>query len=332
MNKLQGRPFRGLFLVVLFVASVLPQVGGQMRRRHRSTHTPALVTSAAQHPKFHLDCTLPALTTEALAIDKVCANRGSSPAGSDSAKQNLIKNRFCLPDAPTTPVDIDFNILDQLQKAARDKGIPFGRKPVPGDPTKTMEDLPPDRSVVVDLITDTHGEHFGEGMLVRLEGFVFKAQHSNTFVFSGKGESVNCKAKTLKRNDIHIALSRTKAGAMDTSEASECETVTAEISPHHRSAIYNRFDSNPKDFLNGKKQKAGQDKLKGQPLPLKGARVRLTGQLFFDASHSAPCRNGQGAPPRLSIWEVHPVFAIEVFETTQSKFIPFEDWAQLHGN
>ena len=78
-------------------------------------------------------------------------------------------------------------------------------------------------------------------------------------------------------------------------------------------------------------QKPKKDKLKGHPLPLQSARVRMTGQLFFDGSHS-PCINGHGGPPRRSIWEIHPVFAIEVFETTQNKFIPFEEWAQLHSH
>jgi hypothetical protein len=329
MNKLERRLLPGLLLLTLLAASVLPQVGRQMRRRHRPQHTPA-PTAVASQPKFRLDCSLPALTTDPVAIDKVCGNAGNSSAGSNSAKQNVIKNRFCLPGAPTTPVDIDFDTLDKLQTAAQQKGIPFGRKKVPNT-NKTVEDLPPDRSVLVDLITDGQGRHLGEGTLVRLEGFIFKAQHSNTFVFSGQGESVNCNNKSLAGNDIHIALARTKAGTTNLSEASECETVTAEINPHRRSAIYNRFDTNPADFLNGQKQKSGQDKLKGRPLPLQGARVRVTGQLFFDASHT-PCTNGHGGPPRRAIWEVHPVYAIEVFEVTQNKFIPFEEWAQLHAN
>jgi hypothetical protein len=332
MKNFKERLWRGLLLLAILTASVLPQVGKQMQRRPRlqPTSAAAAVESQPQQPKFRLDCTLPNLTTEPLAIDNVCGNGGNSAAGSNSAKQNNIKNRFCLPGAATTPIEIDFNVLDQLQKAAHDKGIPFGRKPVPNS-NQTVENLPPDRSVLVDLITDAQGRHLGEGTLVRLEGFVFKAQHSNTFVFSGTGESVNCNTKTLAGNDIHIALARTKAGTTNQSEASECKTVTAEITPHHRSAIYNRFDSNPVDFLNGQQQQAGQDKLNGHPLPLKGARVRVTGQLFFDASHS-PCTNGHGGPPRRSIWEVHPVYAIEVFEAAQNKFIPFEEWAQLHAN
>jgi hypothetical protein len=328
MNKPYQRSLRGLFLSMFLAAIVLPQVGGQTGGLHNSHRMGAATTAApVTPPKFKLNCSLPELTSAALTIDKVCGNKGNSATGSNSAKQNEIKNRFCLPSAPTTPFEIDFDTFDALQKAAQDKHIPFGRKKLPNS-NETVEDLPPDRSLLVDLIT-VNGRKLGEGSLVTLEGFVFKAQHSNTFVFSGKGESCNCNRKNLASNDIHIALSRTKTGAQTAGESSECETVTAEISPHHRSEIYNRFDTNPVDFLNGNQQKHGQDKLKGSPLPLQAARVRVTGQLFFDGSHS-PCRNGHGGPPRRSIWEIHPVFSIDVFDTSQNKFLPFAEWAQNH--
>ena len=335
MNKIERLFLSGLGLVVLLCASIAPQVGRTRNLQASPDTTGLFVEPGLAQPKFKLDCTLPALTPDPIAIDKVCPNQGNSAPGSNSAKQNVIKNRFCLPGSPVTPIDIDFDTLKALQTKARNEHIHFGRKTQANDPTKSFEDLPPDRTVLIDFFTDSHGRHLGEGTLVRLEGFVFKAQHSNTFVFKSKnqtpGESVNCNKPKLAMNDIHIALAETQAGV----NGDECDTVTAEITPHHRSEIYNRFDTNPKDFLtdaNGKKhaQKKGQDKLPGKPLPLAGARIRVTGQLFFDASHSAPCHNGNGAPKRCSIWEVHPVFAIEVFEPSQSAFIPFEKWVELH--
>jgi len=42
--------------------------------------------------------------------------------------------------------------------------------------------------------------------------------------------------------------------------------------------------------------------------------IRVTGQLFFDSSHS-PCENGQasaGNPKRFSLWEIHPIYKFEV--------------------
>jgi len=38
---------------------------------------------------------------------------------------------------------------------------------------------------------------------------------------------------------------------------------------------------------------------------------RFTGQLFFDASHK-PCRNGRGSPKRSTLWEIHPVYGVEI--------------------
>ena len=329
MKKLNRRIVRWLLLLAVLGVSMLPQILGQTR--HGRRHTPAATMAAStQHPKFQLDCTLPALTSQPLAIDKKCGREGDSSG--ESAKQNEVKNRFCLPGAPTEPSKLEFTTFDTLQQTAEQHHIPFGRKTLP-DGT-SQEQLPPDRSLLVDLITGGQGQSLGEGSLVTLEGFVFKAQHSNV----SSGESVSCHTKGLMGNDIHIALAETKVGAKAAThgtkneiEAAECETVTAEITPHHRSAIYNRFDTNPADFLNGAAQKPKKDKLKGHPLPLQSARVRMTGQLFFDGSHS-PCINGHGGPPRRSIWEIHPVFAIEVFETTQNKFIPFEEWAQLHSH
>jgi hypothetical protein len=336
MNKPAKLLALGVVILTLLSLSALTHLG-QTRAQRFTPHASALLRpEPAPSPKFQLDCTLEALTTEPLAIDKGCGNTGK-PASKASALQNEVKNRFCLPGSPVTPIDIDFQTLSQLQTKAKKDHIHFGRKPLPDNPKKSFEDLPTDRGVLIDLFTDSHGRHLGEGTLVRLEGFVFKAQHSNTFVFKkpkpgdNAGESVNCNQPTLAMNDIHIALAETQAGL----NGSECDTVTAEITPHHRSDVYNRFDTNPKDFLigaNGKKQKQkkGEDKLAGKPLPLSGARIRITGQLFFDASHSAPCHNGKGAPKRASIWEVHPVFAIEVFEVSKNKFIPFEKWVELH--
>jgi len=338
MNRSRKHPMRWLVPLSLLVVSLVSLFGVQASRSHAPLLR-ALVAATApepQQPIFQLDCSIPALTTEPVKADNVCGKTGSASASSRSGKQNVIKNRFCLPGSQTTPVEISFDTIDSLQQAARDKDIPFGRIKLANG--KTKENLPPNRSVLTDLFTTSQGDHLGEGKLVTLEGFVFKAQHSNTFVVgSDTGESVNCNTISLLGNDIHIAISKTKAdaaaavtGTTAQRKKAECRTITAEITPHHRSQIYDRFDTNPADFLQGAHQKTGQDKLEGSPLPLQGARVRITGQLFFDASHS-PCRNGKGAPPRRSIWEIHPVFAISVFDPSQDQFVSLEEWVANHS-
>ena len=62
---------------------------------------------------------------------------------------------------------------------------------------------------------------------------------------------------------------------------------------------------------------------------------RITGQLFFDASHK-PCKNGKGPnPKRISIWEIHPAYAIDVCSnstlasckaTDDSLWTPLDQW------
>ena len=262
---------------------------------------------------FQPGCTLPfeEIKNAKLPIDKQCGKLGDS-ADPLNQLQSTFKNNFC---AVGDPVRINFSTFDSLQTAAEQKKVPFGRKTLPNG--KSVEMLPDktQRESLKGIFTDPSGNKIGEGSVVTLEGFVFKAQHSNTTLLGGAGESVNCHSGTLARNDIHIALAST------TSVTNECETVTAEISPHFRPTSWDRFDINPKT------------KAAAKGLPLEEARVRITGQLFFDASHS-PCRknpNGTFAkvtPARRSIWEIHPVYAIEVFDAKQKKFVSLDEFAK----
>ena len=63
--------------------------------------------------------------------------------------------------------------------------------------------------------------------------------------------------------------------------------------------------------------------------------VRITGQLFFDASHK-PCHDGKankGDPRRMSIWEIHPVYQVDVCRNTSMSGCPFDDedkWIPLN--
>jgi hypothetical protein len=246
-------------------------------------------------------CTLPFenIKGKNLTIDAQCGKDGASAANSASGKQNEAKNNFC---ATGTPVGLTFGSFDQLQATATQNQIPFGGS----------NSLPTDRSVLKNLI-NINGKSVGEGSVVSLTGVVFDARHSNTTFFNETGESVNCNTGTLDMNDIHIELAES-AGQLNSQD--ECNTVTAEISPHFRPTSWDRFDVNPKTSA------------AARGLPLKAAIVRVTGQLFFDASHG-PCVNGQGsAPRRRSIWEIHPVYAIEVFDTTKNKFIALDQWAK----
>lgn len=176
--------------------------------------------------------------------------------------------------ASGAPIDVDFDVLHQLQEEAA-KLVTFG----------SDGSLPKDRAPLRSIPT-TRG-NIGEGTIVRLAAFVSDAHYSNL----GKGESVNCKHGDKESNDIHIVLQETP------DEKDECKSATAEMSPHFRPDVWNP------DFLNEKDQKI---------FGLQKRLFRFTGQLFFDASHS-PCVNGSGrAPKRSTIWEVHPVYNVEI--------------------
>lgn len=166
--------------------------------------------------------------------------------------------------------------------------------------------LPDDRSVLRDLHTTATGTVVGEGSGVRHVALV----HKDTRPAHGT-ESVNCTETAAENNDIHVDL------VQDASE-SPCDSITAEIIPHFRPAAWT----------------VGNLKGLGRP-------VRVTGHLFFDASH-VPCENGvrkPGHPARPSIWEIHPVYAIDVCRNAsvetcraaaedETRWVPFHEWLQ----
>jgi len=169
-------------------------------------------------------------------------------------------------------------------------------------------DLTDRASKLSDLVT-VNGKKFGEGVLVRYVAFVLHAKASDTKRGNSTtfGESVNCYRPSDEENDIHIMLARS-------SDEDTCQTVTGEMSPHFRP------DEWTPDNLNA---------LKVHP-------VRITGQLFFDSSHK-PCHGTvRASPPRASVWEIHPIYAIEVCKGTSlqscktgpaSKWVPLDQWA-----
>jgi hypothetical protein len=137
--------------------------------------------------------------------------------------------------------------------------------------------IPRDRSVLRNLPTKVGA--LSEGDVVRIVAYVIYAHASNV----SKGETVNCKQKGAENNDIHIVLGE------NSPNDDECTSVTAEMSPHFRPSAWTP------DGLNQHNAHL----------------YRFTGQLFFDASHR-PCSGGKGSPKRSSIWEIHPVYAVDI--------------------
>jgi hypothetical protein len=258
---------------------------------------------------FQPGCSLPYnAQPEHHTIDAQCPATGTTPSTMPAGQeQNQHKNDLCEDASAPTPVSIA--TFQKLQDAVEaDGSFHFGSDPALNSNAS--------RAVLVSLQTvDANGNpaDLGEGKVVTLEAFVLHAKHDDVPLLNPvyHGESVNCKKDDTDFNDIHIALGE---GTSDP----ECKSVTAEIIPHLRPATWDRFDNDPKT----------SPSVTG--LPVKGLKVRITGPLFFDASHKPrPCgSHGGSGPVRMSDWEIHPVYKIEVLEGGQ--FVSFDTWAANH--
>jgi hypothetical protein len=222
-------------------------------------------------------------------IDFLCRNTGCHKSAAND-KQNAMKNNFC---APTDKIaNVTLQTFGDLGAASTNlSSIPKG------EPPKS-------RVKLAKIITLEDGTKLGEGQTVTFVGYVREARHSNVDkdhpLTQGKGESVQCNLLGCQYNDIHLTL------AEDPNETAMCRTIVAEIIPHYRPAAWNLFDSvDYKNFF------------RTHP-------VKITGQLFFDGSH-VPCINGHaGFNPvtnhndfeRLALWEIHPIYAIDVCKNT----------------
>ncbi|MDQ2975785.1 MAG: hypothetical protein M3R69_10295 [Acidobacteriota bacterium] len=272
---------------------------------------PIFMTASAQQLRFKkcdpqkLPLQLAGLDNNPQDIDFRCGNKGCHKNNAND-KQNQAKNNYC---APTDQVvSITRETLKALQDAVNK---------MPGIAPRT----PPASRTKLKNIKLPDGTKLGEGNVVSFVGFVLDARHSNVDsqkpFTKGNGESVQCNFLGCPYNDIHIELTGVKT------DPRSCQSVTAEIIPHYRPAAWDLFDS--PDYSSF---------FSNHP-------VRLTGQLFFDGSHVA-CKNGKAGEfvvngkkqqdfARIAVWEIHPIYAIDVCKLTskeaciadESAWIPF---------
>jgi len=243
--------------------------------------------------EFAPGCTLPHDDVhEVHAVDKSCRAEGDTPNSEPAHQaQNVAKNHFCAAGVPFTMM---YQMFVDLQREAERQHIPHGRR-------GSTELLPQDRGVLKNFLK-VGNRTLGEGDLVRYVAFMSNPRFSNV----GKGESVNCHGPRDEDNDIHIDLIR------DPSEVA-CVSVTAEMSPHYRPAIWDA---------------RVLQQITDRP-------VRVTGQLFFDASHT-PCKGPNDTktnPKRVSVWEIHPVYHFEVCKLKTLERCAANDdskWDHLH--
>jgi hypothetical protein len=215
--------------------------------------------------------------------------------GGNEAAQNQAKNNFC---AEGTPQETTFDQLKRLQvRVDNNHSIPFGRAG-----TATRQPGPATHRSAL--------QQMGEGKPVVLKAFVLRArQEGAESVNCGKPPRTGAVPDQPLYHDIHIAL------VPVASETNECNGVVAEMSPHHRPAEWTATNLN---------------KVAASHSP-----IRLSGQLFFDSSHS-PCENGQataGNPKRFSLWEIHPIYKVDVCTrdcNALGTWISLEEWVGTH--
>lgn len=250
-------------------------------------------------------------------IDKACSAEGSATKDEQKA-QNRGKNDFSQTSAPVKIRITDFDRLEKATVRARN----CWKKNLSG--CKKLElkgGLPVDRTKLVNMAKTADGQDIGEGTVVSLEAKVLDSHYSNTKfnIYNrtgpparGSGESVNCKNNAVDWNDIHVVLAAPGV-------TNECLSVTAEISPHFRPTAWRRFHDMGKNRLgediNNTARRVDLSKFQ---------MVRITGPLFYDASHQ-PCSAGhRTSPARRSLWEIHPAYKIDV--KVNGQWMGFEDW------
>jgi hypothetical protein len=254
---------------------------------------------AQEGTAFEAGCALPfqAIAVQHKGIDDSCGIAGvASEKDVGNQQQNRIKNNFCLKSTPIMLKPTDLVTLQAKVDALADFKYGSGRS------------VPADRSPLKNVWSD-NGSPIGEGVLVVVVGYMIDPHYSDV----KKGEGVNCKEHGNQPNDIHFSIG-TKWIDVDeldaeSKQAQLCKLVTGEISPHYRPETWEV------DHLS---------KLVRVP-------VRLTGQLFFDASH-VPCRPGKPVnPARRSVWEIHPIYRVDVCKSKKQCRVDVEsDWISLN--
>jgi len=252
-------------------------------------------TSPPADDQFAPGCTLPfSAIQDHHTIDATCPNEGREKAGSQNVaaneEQNRTKNNFCQTGTPAEVTQLTFKSLQTKTDAL---SAPFTY----GDHDHVPADRAPIRAS--GFYTTSNGDEVHEGTLVRTVAFLLHGAYSDTTV----GESVNCYTPGSATNDIHLALVKSKP----TASTDECQSFTAEITPHFRPADWLILST-----LHKTKTKTTQQVIANADL---ARPLRITGQMMLDGSHR-PCRNGSGSPERISVWEIHPIYAIDVCQHT----------------
>ncbi|HKD13456.1 MAG TPA: hypothetical protein VKE71_02830 [Candidatus Angelobacter sp.] len=248
------------------------------KTQNQAGHTSS--QACGKHGSYTSTCNPFGTASKPHAIDKTCGLTGDAKSDGDKA-QDQQKNNLCA-SAAGTPHVITIDELKTLQGDVDASGVDYGNE-------KHHKGPPANRA---DLFTKVTGNVAKEGDQVSFVGYIVEAK-------PGSSETVNCHCGPDALSiDVHMALAdhpvKLPTVTKDKDTALCTNTFVAETIPHLRPASLELTAI--------------------QPL-VKGAKiVKITGQLFFDGSHR-PCTGptaGSGDPARLTVWEIHPVYKIEV--------------------
>jgi hypothetical protein len=273
---------RYLVSFVVFVFLVGAQVSAQPQAKKGaaskgSSHSNQV---CGKHGSFTATCNPFGSNSKAHAVDQSCGLTGDAASDGDKA-QDTQKNNLC---ATGTPRVVTIADLQALQKSVDLSGVDYGNE------DEHHQGPPANRA---DLFTKLPSGSPKEGDLVSFVGFIVEAK-------PGSSETVNCHCGPNPLSiDVHMALADHQmnlAGA--TKDADLCtNSFVSETIPHLRPAYLELTAVQP---IVGKKI------------------VKITGPLLFDGSHR-PCQGtqrGSSDPARLTVWEIHPVYKIEVCTKT----------------
>lgn len=290
-------------LVLALISFSAPDITPEVRGQEQSSVPTLGCVPAAQGRAFKLPagCKLPfdAIKTPR-AIDRVCPTGGCAELTNTTQQptphqlMNIAKNNFCATNSAAAVSYKDFVNLQQATNKIKASAPSWWTGLLPSDRTKLPK---------VASSGGGRSQSVGDGTKVVFVGFIREAKYDDTET----GEDVNCKigGKGLVGtvdNDIHISIGLTPLSTSAT-PADKCQSLTAEMSPHFRPAVWEKIVSTSfhKVF---------------QTHP-----VRITGTFMADVEH-IPCVNGKpsgGSPVRISVWEIHPVYAIDVCKNTSLK-------------
>src|SRR6266567_1727160 len=243
------------------------------------------------HGHFPTTCNPYGSASKPHAIDKTCGLTGDATSAGDQA-QDKQKNDLCA-KGTAQPVTVDD--LKTLQQAVDKSGVDYGSthsKPPHAGP-------PADRS---SLFTKLPSGSAKEGDLVSFVGLIVEAK-------PGSSETVNCHCADPLSIDVHMALA-------DHPLNLQKAPSTATKAEKHAITVKNDADLCTNAFVAETTPHLRPASLELTAIePLVGSKiVKVTGPLLFDGSHR-PCKGstpGSGDPSRLTVWEIHPVYKIEV--------------------